>query len=126
MKRASLYLVAGAPLCLASCVALFDPPPDRIHITSNPPGATVKLFPGGEYTTPCDAVFDRQFDMTNVEISRSGYETERVAVRASGARFLIILDALTIVGIVGDALITGAISPYPDDPIHVDLRASAH
>lgn len=119
--RNTTKLICSAFLTCAGCTAIFDPPPDYKHITTEPTGAKVVLFPGAEYKSPCDAQFDRRVMETHIEISHPGFVTQRVVIAARGNLWTI-LDAMPVgLGLVVDVILTGAYLIYTDSPIHFKL-----
>lgn len=111
----------GAPL-LSACATIFSGTTQNIAVSSTPPGATVKVEPGGQSsTTPAKLSLRRKDAPYRLTIAMEGYEAYTVTISAGTNGWIwgnLILGGL--VGIIIDSS-TGAANALSPDEVHGNL-----
>jgi hypothetical protein len=111
-----MRFLALALVALSGCATLFDPGPDRVRITSDPPGArVVSRVSGREWTTPAEMVLDRGEESRTfetdraelfgygdlmLEVSMPGHVTRWVPVHRSMGAWNVVSMCLIVPGVV--------------------------
>jgi len=111
MKKTIYYaLVICLLFACTSCATVFKGTTQTIHVTSEPPGATIEVNGVPQGTTPADITLKKSMKGEPVVLKKSGYEdktfTPSVAFDTIG-----ILNIFAIVGFGVDYL-TGAMMQY--------------
>jgi len=119
----NLILIASIT-CIAllqGCATVVSGVKDTVEVTSEPPGALVRLEKNGkEYTTPASFEVTRRSSHTML-VSRDGYHTERVTIGRTLNPWLfgnLIFGG--VVGIVVDFVSGATFSPSPGKA-HIEL-----
>ncbi|HET7500665.1 MAG TPA: PEGA domain-containing protein [Kofleriaceae bacterium] len=116
-----LLALGGSSVASSGCATIFAGGPDRVPVSSNPPGATVFVdnVPVGQ--TPMMITLDRQRSQGVIRLELAGFAPITV-VRAKGINgwFWASVCLTGLVGIVVD-LITGDVKSFDDAPIAIGL-----
>lgn len=110
---------------LQGCATIVSGTKDTVEITSNPPGAVVRLDDSGqEFTTPASFEVTRRSRHTLL-VSRDGYHTERVTLGRSLNPWLfgnLIFGG--VIGVVVDLVSGATFEPMPGKA-HIELAPLA-
>jgi len=127
MRSAGLGIGIGLALIVAfsGCATIMAGGPDRIPVTTNPPGATVFVdnMPVGQ--TPTMITLDRGRNSGMIRIEMPGFAPIIIARdRSINGWFWVNIVLLSPLGIIID-LVTGNIHSFDDTPIVLGLTPAA-
>jgi hypothetical protein len=113
-----MWLIAAMVMSMG-CASLFSSGPDRVPISSNPPGAKV-IVDGTEVgVTPTMVTLDRQHSQGNIRIEAPGYQPAMVT-RMKSFNNVAILNCLNII-FWGIDVLTGNYQKFDSTPVDVSL-----
>lgn len=107
----------------SGCATILQPGPDKIPVTSVPPGATVLLNGYIKGVTPVEVVVKRD-DKCSLEIHKDGYQTiylDQEKVVAGWVFGNIVFGG--VIGLLVDLAMNNQ-GKYSEDPIVVTLQAN--
>ena len=120
----SLALLAVALLSLLpSCATIMAGKPEPIALSSEPPGATVRIDGAPVGVTPMQLIMPSSASKRSVRLELDGYHPHPVYVARDGNAWVIgnaLFGILGLVGIIVDVS-SGATSSWSGDPIHAQL-----
>ena len=109
-KILTCFLVSTSVVCLTGCATVFHGTQQTVHVTSNPPGATVEVDGLEKGVTPVDVSVKKGFTGQTIVLKKTGYETKsfQPAVKFDP---ISLINVFAIIGFGVDA-ITGAMMQY--------------
>lgn len=118
--RIGIAVVCLAALALTGCATILDGSHQQVQVTSNPPGAQVRLDGAEVGSTPCRIAVDRGVDHT-VSVAHSSGQQRTAQLRHSVQAGWVILDILCgLIPLIIDAA-TGAWHGISPDPLHIEF-----
>jgi hypothetical protein len=120
MKKISTCLLASVFMaCLTGCATVFHGTEQTVHVTSNPPGATVEVNGLERGVTPVDVSVKKGFTGETIVLKKAGYETKsfQPAVKFDP---ISLVNIFAVIGFGVDA-VTGAMMEYAPATYDVPL-----
>ncbi len=121
MHIASTLTALAVVALLPSCATLFAGGPDRVQVTSDPPGARVTVRGEIAGTTPCVVNLQRPMGGGGTVITIANDNRSERQLVTQSMNPVALIDILFLPGLIVDGL-TGNVWQHDTSPIHVILR----